>query len=203
MPGITIRAATPADATHLACFVDIASHGLALCLWETLRRPEETLFEVGRSRALRGDGSFSYRNSHIAEIDGVVAGSLVGYRIADVPDRTYRTAGDKDAPPLPAFVEPLVDLEAMVPGHWYVNILATYPEHRGHGIGKAPLSHAEGLARATDAMGMAVIVASENGGARRLSENVGYREKASRPVVVFPGFHGGDWLLMTKGMAGP
>jgi len=69
----------------------------------------------------------------------------------------------------------------------------------GYGIGKALLTHAESLARASAAKGMAMIVASENRVARRLYENVGYREMASRPIVAFSGLHhGGDWLLMTK-----
>ena len=201
MGKITIRPATRNDATHLACFVDMASEGLALHLWETMKGPGQTLFEVGRSRALREDGSFSFRNSHVAEINIAVAGALVGYKIAEAHDREYRRGSDKDAPPLPAFIEALVELEAMVPGHWYVNILAAYPEYRGHGIGKALLIHAEGLARTTAALGMAVIVASENTNARRLYESVGYTEKARRTQVAFRGFHhGGEWLLLTKAL---
>ena len=113
-------------------------------------------------------------------------------------DRNYRTAGEKNPPALPAFVKLLVELEAMVPGHWYVNILATYPELRGHGIGKALLTHAESVARTTLAKGLAIIVASENRAARRLSDSVGYREKASRPIVAASDHHAGDWLLLTK-----
>ena len=86
----------------------------------------------------------------------------------------------------------------MVPGHWYVNILATYPEHRGHGIGKALLTHAESVARTTEARGMAIIVASENRAARRLYESVGYTEKARRPSVAPADHHAGDWVLLTK-----
>ena len=100
---------------------------------------------------------------------------------------------------MPAFIESLVELEAMVTGHWYVNILATYPEYRGHGFGKALLTHAEGLAQITGARSMAVIVASENRKARRLHESVGYTEWARRPQAAFHGFRpGGEWLLLTK-----
>ncbi len=202
MAGIAIRPATPADATHLACFVDMASEGLALHLWEKMKTPGQTLFEVGRSRALREEGSFSYRNAHMAEIEGAVAGALVGYQIAEVHDRSLRTAGDQKAPPLPEFVQGLVELESMAPLHWYVNILATYPEYRGRGVGKALLTHADKLGGAMSAKGMALIVASENGGARRLYEKAGYRETARRPLVACPGFHhGGDWVLMTKACA--
>lgn len=199
MTQIAIRPATPGDATHLACFVDMASEGFVISLWEQMRKPGQTLFEVGRSRALREAGSFSYRNGYVAERNGEVAGALVGYRIADVPDRDARRGGDPNAPPLPDFLKPLVELESMVPGYWYVNILATYPEHRGQGIGRALLAHAGGLARATGARGMAVIVDSENPTARRLYESAGYREKARRPLGAMPiAHHGGDWVLMAK-----
>ena len=91
MAKMTIRPANSwDDATHLACFVDMASEGLALHLWETMKGPGQTLFEVGRSRALREDGSFSFQNSRIAEIDMIVAGGLVGYKIAEMHDREYR-----------------------------------------------------------------------------------------------------------------
>ena len=195
----TIRPATREDATHLACFVDMASEGLALHLWETMKGPGQTLFEVGRSRALREDGWFSFRNSHMAEVDMAVGGALVGYKIAEVHDHEYRRGGDKDAPPLPAFIKSLVELEAMVPGHWYVNILATYPEYRGQESARLCSCTPKGLGLTTAARGMAVIVASENSKARQLYESVGYTEKASRPLVAFQGFHhGGEWLLLTK-----
>jgi ribosomal protein S18 acetylase RimI-like enzyme len=199
MAKIGIRPATTADATHLAAFVDMASEGLALHLWERMRQPGQTLFEIGRSRALREEGSFSYRNAHMADVEGVVAGALVGYQIAEVHDRNLRVAGDQNAPAMPAFVEGLIELESMAPLHWYVNVLAIYPEYRGQGVGKALLAHADKLGRETAAKGMALIVASENAGARRLYEKSGYRETARRPLVAFPGFHhGGDWVLMTK-----
>jgi hypothetical protein len=40
---MSIRPAIPADATHLACFVDMASEGLALHVWEAMKLPGQTL----------------------------------------------------------------------------------------------------------------------------------------------------------------
>jgi ribosomal protein S18 acetylase RimI-like enzyme len=78
-------------------------------------------------------------------------------------------------------------------------VLATYPEYRGQGVAKALLAHADALGRAAGCRGMAIIVASENERARRLYGHVGYREKARRPLVAYPGFHrGGDWVLLVK-----
>jgi ribosomal protein S18 acetylase RimI-like enzyme len=197
MAAVTIRPAAPSDATHLACFVDMASGGMALRLWESVRGPHQTLFEVGRSRALREDGAFSYRNAAIAEAGGAVAGGLVGYVIARDHDGSRRAPGPGEAAKLPSMVRPLVELEALVPGHWYVNILATYPEYRGQGIGTALLSHAEGRARAAGSSEMALIVASGEEPAQRLYAAVGYRERARRPQAGTTS-EGAAWVLMTK-----
>jgi ribosomal protein S18 acetylase RimI-like enzyme len=128
----------------------------------------------------------------MAEIDGEVAGGLVDYRLDDPYD-----TGDLEA--LPEFVRPMVRLEAQAPGTWYVNVLATFPEFRGQGIGARLLTAAEERARSAGADALSIIVASENRGAHRLYERTGYRQIASAPVVAFPGCaHGGDWLLMIK-----
>ena len=198
MVAVTIRPATPVDATHLACFVDMASGGLALRVWETLRGQHQTLFEVGRSRALREDGAFSYRNGHIAEVGGTVAGALVGYPIVAEHDASHRAPDSGEAQKLPPFIRPLVELESLVPGHWYVNILATYPEYRGQGIGAALLGHAEVVGRAVSPSGMAVIVASQNESARRLYARSGYRETARRPQAAVSSGESDEWLLLTR-----
>ena len=103
------RPATKADAAALAVLVDIAGEGLPAYLWSTLRAPGQSLLEVGRERAGREEGGFSYRNAIIAELDGEIAAALVGYRLDDPYE-----LGDLDA--LPELVRPLVELEALAPG---------------------------------------------------------------------------------------
>ena len=78
--------------THLAEFVNLASEGLAHHLWARAAGAGETAWDVGRRRARREEGSFSYRNAVIAEIDGEVAGALVGYPLPEPAgaDRTPR-----------------------------------------------------------------------------------------------------------------
>lgn len=68
-------------------------------------------------RAARESGGFSYRNAHVAERDGRVVAMLLGYRLPEPYD-----AGDLEA--LPSVVRPLVELEALAPGSWYVNAVA-------------------------------------------------------------------------------
>src|SRR5690606_26072156 len=83
--------------------------------------------EIGRLRALRDEGSFSWRNAIVAATDDEVAGMLVGYRELD--EMQADTHGVD-----PIFV-PLVELEAEAPGTWYANILAVYSNWCGKGIG--------------------------------------------------------------------
>jgi ribosomal protein S18 acetylase RimI-like enzyme len=188
------RQATPADASAMADLVHFASEGLALYLWTKIARPGSDPWAIGRERAGRDAGSFSYRNTIVAESDGRVAAGLIGYPIADMPEPS-----PADLPPI---VVPLQELEDLVPGTWYVNVLAAYPEHRGKGYGAALLGIAERVARATRRRAMSIIVADSNTGARRLYERCGYREVAHRRMVKEGWQHpGSDFVLLTKRVA--
>ena len=94
---------------------------------------------------------------------------------------------------------PLPELEDLVPGTWYVNVLAAYSEYRGKGLGTALLRLAEDLASETLRRGMSIVVADTNAGARRLYERCGYREVASRRMVKDGWVHPGtSFVLLTK-----
>jgi ribosomal protein S18 acetylase RimI-like enzyme len=187
-----IRPARKSDAAALAILVDIAGEGMPSYMWSRMREPGQSAFEVGRARAAREEGAFSWRNAQVAEIGGEVAACLVDYRLDD----PYDTG---DLGKLPDVVRPLIALEAKAPGSWYVNVLAAFPEFRGRGIGARLLALAEERGRAQGATSASIIVASENTGAVRLYARTGYAEVARAPVVEFPGCaHGGDWVLMVK-----
>jgi ribosomal protein S18 acetylase RimI-like enzyme len=191
-PEPILRPARKSDAAALAILVDIAGEGMPAWLWSTLKEPGQSVLEFGRSRAARDSGAFSWRNTTVAEIDGEVAACLVDYRLADPYD-----TGDLDD--LPAVVRPLVVLESEAPGSWYVNVLATFPEFRGQGLGARLLALAEARGRAAGAGALSIIVAGENSGAVRLYTRSGYRETARATLVQYTGCaHGGDWLLMVK-----
>jgi len=118
---LTFRPATKADASALAVLVDIAGEGLPAHLWSTLKVPGQSILEVGRERAVREQGGFSYRNAIVAEVGGEIAACLVGYRLDDPYD-------PGNLAEIPELVRPLVLLEAKAPGSWYVNVLATFHE---------------------------------------------------------------------------
>jgi ribosomal protein S18 acetylase RimI-like enzyme len=191
------RAATKADAAALAVLVDIAGEGLPAYLWSTLRASGQSILEVGRERARREEGGFSYRNAVVAEVDGEVAACLVGYRLDD----PYELGALNEIPEL---VRPLVLLEAKAPGSWYVNVLATFPEFRRQGLGFELLGIAERKAREANAPALSVIVAAGNERAVRLYKAAGYEARAAEPIFAYPGCpHSGDWMLMVKALTAP
>ena len=102
------RPATLADTSALTVLVDIAGEGGPNWLWQTLAEGRSAL-EVGRERARREEGGFSYRHATLAEREGEIAACLIGYPLDD----PYDLAGLED---MPAFVQPLVRLEAQAHG---------------------------------------------------------------------------------------
>jgi ribosomal protein S18 acetylase RimI-like enzyme len=185
------RHAAPADAAAMADLVHFASEGLALYLWTRIAPPGVDPWTIGRERAEREAGGFSYRNTVVIEAEGRVAAALIGYPIADTVEPL-----PADLPPI---VTPLAELESLAPATWYVNVLAAYPEQRGKGWGTALLGLAEQLGSATGRRGMSIIVADSNTGARRLYERRGYSEVARRPMVKDGWQHPGTaYVLLTK-----
>lgn len=188
----TFRPATLADAATLAVLVDIAGEGIPNNFWRDLAGPGRSVLEVGRDRARREEGGFSYRHATIAEIDGEIVAGLIVYPLDDPYDLT----GLDD---LPAHIHPLLRLEAQAPGSWYVNVLATFQEFRGQGLGCALLDIAEQKALAANANAMSIIVGSWNEGAGRLYRRTGYQTIAAEPAILPADFpQSGDWLLLVK-----
>jgi len=188
----TFRSATLADACALTVLVDIAGEGAPNWLWRGLAQPGQSALEVGRARARREDGGFSYRHATLAELGDEIAGCLIAYPLPDPYDLT----GLVEMPPL---AQPLVRLEAQAPGSWYVNVLATFPEFRGQGIGARLLALAEETARAAGANAVSIIVGSWNVSATALYARAGYIARATERAVLPPDFpQSGDWILMTK-----
>ena len=186
------RLACKDDAFAMAELVNMAGEGLPLYLWTNMASADESPWDVGRNRARRETGAFSYRNAVVREHDGNVVACLVGYPLEDDPEPV-------NYDDMPSMFVPMQQLEDMVPGTWYVNVLDTYPSHRGKGYGQELLSYAEAIARDSAKRGLSLIVSDANAGARRLYERLGYREHARRPMVKErwenPGI---NWVLLIK-----
>jgi ribosomal protein S18 acetylase RimI-like enzyme len=183
---VELRAATRDDASDLARLVDMAGEGLPSYLWSGMAEPGEDVWEVGRRRAERDEGAFSWRNATVAAVDGRVAGCLIGYPIA-------AAVPEDDLPPL---FRPIQALENAAVKTWYVNVLATYPERRGQGVASALMAQAEGLGGAG---GTSLIVADRNTAARLFYERRGYRERDRRRMVKEAWRCNSDfWVLLVK-----
>jgi len=186
------RYATRSDALPMAELINIAGEGMPLYLWTNMAEPGDSPWDVGQQRAVRESGGFSYRNTVVREDDGKVAAALMGNPLPDEPE-----AVDYDDMP-PMFV-PLQQLEDLVAGTWYVNVLAAYPECRGKGYGTDLLAIARQLAAKTHRSGLSIIVSDANTGARRLYERNGYVEKATRPMIKDGWDNPGEnWVLLER-----
>jgi ribosomal protein S18 acetylase RimI-like enzyme len=188
-----IRQATAADAAHLVRFINMAADDLPLHFWRKSVGPDGDALAYGLERAARETGSFSYRNAWVYEVDGAVAACLLGYAAEADPAPI--------APDTPAIFVPLLELEAMAPGSWYLNVLATYDSFRGRGIGSALLAEAEGIAHAAGHTSISLIAEDTHLDALRLYRAKGYQEIARRPVVKGDwAVEAAEWILFVKGV---
>ncbi|MDH5619893.1 MAG: GNAT family N-acetyltransferase [Gammaproteobacteria bacterium] len=188
------RAATPRDAEAMAELVNIAGEGLPLHLWTKMAGEGESPWEVGRQRAQRKSGGFSYCNTIVHEEDNSVVAALIGYPLPDAPEPVdYRE--------LPEMFVPLQQLEDLVPGTWYINVLAAYPKHRGKGYGTGLLTVAEEIAAQEGCRGLSLIVSDGNPRARQLYMRSGYQEITSRTMVKGSWENAGEnWVLLRKAL---
>jgi len=181
------RPACQSDAQALADLIVLASEGLCLDVWANLAGPGESPIEVGRRRAARDEGAFSWRNAIVVDEGRGPVAALVGYPLPDQPEPIPAD--------MPSLFVPLQELENEACGTWYVNVLATFPEHRGQGHGSRLLRAAELAMRRAGRTSLSLIAAERNEGALRLYRRHGFVVRASRPAAA-P--HQGHWLLMTR-----
>ncbi|MAT49778.1 MAG: GNAT family N-acetyltransferase [Porticoccaceae bacterium] len=187
-----IRPATADDASHLAQLINLAGEGLPAYLWLADCGDLAQVMNHGAERARRESGGFSYRNAHILTLNGETAGMLLSYPLPSPYD-----AGN--LADYPAVIRPIIELESLVPGTYYLNAIAVYAPFEGRGGGRLLMATAEHLARELNHSHLSLIVASENKRARQLYTRLDYREAARRRAEPFPGtLHEGDWLLMIK-----
>ena len=80
-------------------------------------------------------------------------------------------------------------------------MLATYPEHRGKGLGSALLAKAEEVTRALGRTTISLIAEDTHQDALRLYRAKGFTEVARRPVVKEDWqVDASEWILFTKAL---
>ena len=188
-----LRKAAPQDALALAELMDQAGEGIPGWLWALDAQNGQSAIDVGMVRARRDTGGFSYVNATVLVSSDAVAGMLLAYRLAEEFDL------EKELQGVPDFLVPLVELECLAPGSFYINAIAVYPEHRSKGFGSILITEAERQAREQGADALSLIAFEGNTGAVRLYQRLGFAISASRPVVAHESTaHTGNELLMIR-----
>lgn len=182
--------ATEDDSAHIAELIDIAGEGLPRAIWESYAPPGTDPFMFGAEQAALGSGNFSWRNVNVIRNQHGVTGMVLAYRLPDSPP---------DFSGLHPLELPLVKLEALVPGSFYINALAVYPASQGKGYGRHLLHHTHKRCKTAGYKQTALIVFSNNTRARRLYESMAYETQASEPPIDTPVFRElGECLLMVR-----
>ncbi len=188
-PFVTFRPATRDDAAELAIIMDIASHGFASWLWlgELGGTGGDTPMELGRLKMRRDEGYGSWRHAVLAQAYGEVAGAAIGYALGeDVKDIEV----DRVA------LQPVIDLQKMVVGSWFIATLGVYSHLRGIGIGRAILM--DQINRA-GSLPVSLITASDNEAALSLYKKNGFSEAARQKAMsLFESSRKHEWVLLTR-----
>lgn len=186
---VLYRPGRKSDAPDLAVLVNYAGEGMPLAIWTSMAEPGQDPWDVGRIRAERDEGSFSWRNATVAEVDGVVAGMVVTYM---TPSQPVEITED-----IPKMFVPMVEMENLAPETLYINILAVKPEFRRMGIASKLMLDAE---MDKPERGMSVGVADKNTGAQAFYASLGYTEAGRKPVVAEMGWETEheEWVLLLK-----
>lgn len=126
-----IRNAEPFDAPFLAKCVMAGMH---LFDFEEETPDNGELYNRLTECERRDDLLYTYKNSRVAEVDGVVVGSLLSYPGDIYKELRHRTFIDlwPDMMALDAESE-----QETCPGEYYLDSLAVLPSFRGRGVGRA------------------------------------------------------------------
>lgn len=182
-----LRPFRPGDEAVVARLNDIASGGLVLTVWQQMVGDGDP-WARGRARQLE-----RMESGQVMVVcdpgDGVEA-VLMGNPEAEEPADPMETEPEFRA---------LVELENMVLGSWYLNVLATLPEARGKGHASRLMAVAEEIARAGGHGEISLIASDANELALPLYLKTGYEERARRPMTKgdWDG-PGSEWILMVK-----
>lgn len=186
-----VRPATSNDALHVAAFVDIAGHGIDLENWIRSSGDDHAVLEAAR-RAASADlnSPYHFSKAHLIEVDGIVAGGLVGELLTEHDDYAAEIS--------PALM-PLVTLETRLVGYWSILAIAVYFEFRGRGLAMQLLSHAGELAGAAGAEGLCLVVEDTNLSAIFVYERLGFVIADRLPWVAYGGRSGPrEWVMMKR-----
>lgn len=120
--------------------------------------------------AAREVSQYSYRNALVAEVNGTVAGAIVGYdgeRLKELREPLLSLVMEREGRVLE------IEDETSA-GEFYIDSLAVLPQFRGCGVGRALLSTARDRAFAAGFERVGLLVDFENPRAEALYRSLGF-----------------------------
>ncbi|MDO3435813.1 GNAT family N-acetyltransferase [Rhizobium sp. CBN3] len=186
---VVLRQASRRDASELAILADIASHGFASWLWfaDVTKDVSDTPLERGRLKMSEEEAVGGWRDAVVAEAYGEVAGIAIGHALDE---------GIGDIEATIAATEPMLALQKMVVGSWFIGSLGVYRHLRGIGIGRRLL---EDQIERAGRRPVSLITSSNNEAALSLYEKNGFLEAARADgVPLFENSKRHAWVLMTR-----
>ncbi len=175
------------DAAVVARLNNAASGGLLLHHWQEKAGAEGDPWDIGRLRQIGRleDGQIMVVVDRGEGAEAVLLGNPIGPEPSDLAGAgIYR---------------PVLELQNLVLGSWYLNDLATLESARRQGHARRLLDAAEAIARAGGHDLICLVVSDAHVPARALYAAYGYTESARRPILK-GGWDGPgkNWILLTK-----
>ena len=178
---IITRPATHDDAEIIARVIAMAiGDECALCRY-CGKDYMSVLKEIARSEATQ----YSWQNTIVAEVDGVVAGAVVGYDGAELYQLRKGTFATihRCTGLTPAIVD------ETEPGEYYLDSIGVLPDYRGVGVGRALIeafctkAFAEGHSR------VGLIVDYDNPNAEKLYTSLSFKRIGTKPFFTHQMWH--------------
>ncbi len=170
------RNATKEDCRSIAELAEIAGEGIPSYFWSLSAEEGQDSLDVGENKAASETDNFSYHNTTMVILDGNIVAMMLAYRLPETEDA-------EDLNELPKLIRPLVELEQCVPGTYYINMIAVFPDYRNMGIGSKLMYLANQLAKKSGCDTLSIELFEQNEGALRLYQRQGFEIIESRPVV--------------------
>lgn len=188
MDGILIRPAGPADAADIARHILLSAPSFLPAVFG----PD---FTAVLENLARGRGTlFSHEHALVADEGGRTLGAIIGYTGATKTEQDPRTGfallrflGLDVVRRLGMLLRMQSAIGRMDRDEYYVSNVAVSPERRGQGIGGRLMEAARWEAERGGARAMILDVETDNPGARRLYERLGFSAGARTPEIEIAG----------------
>lgn len=197
---MTIRHATAADADFLARAALVAGHGIFEIMFDGLV-PGVSAQESFRDRRVLKPGHFSHFARWQVAVDdaGAVLGAANAFpnaELATCPPDPLLTA-ERMAP-----LNAMGDLESNRAGSYYLNLIATFPEHQGRGVGQALVLDAVAAAKNGGFPSICLTTWGDDPKLMRFYANLGFRCEAEHMLPAGQtALNGNRYVLLARELA--